>query len=100
MNDNIYPNDGRFYAPVKQPSAQAKAKELETNETLAQLPVLEEIVKHFDEQIASFDSIDSVSVKIKDPQELVNTIAANKLAKAKLQAERSYILARVERLKR
>jgi uncharacterized membrane protein YccC len=100
QNDNIYPTQSHGYFTMTANKTVKKSLEAEIRQTLDQLPVLKQVVKHLDEQIAYLDSIDSLDADLTDPQAHVNQIKANQLAKAKLQVERSYILARVERAKR
>lgn len=85
--------------PFMAPNPQKEDIERDVKNTLEQLPVLREVLKHFDEQIKYFDSIDSITVDLsKDPALFQKEHAANCLAKAKLQAERTFILAKLERV--
>lgn len=97
MNDNVYPLDGQYFAPVV-PQKQAEERKREINETLDQLPLLKQVIKRLDKQIAQLDTLSSIQADIKDdPATFQKIFEANKLAKAVLAGERSYIMARIER---
>lgn len=95
-NDNVYPVTSKHYFPSVQ-RAKQEVDEDEFRRTLDQLPILRDVIEHLTKQIAFFDSVDSITADLeRDPQAHVNEVAANKLAKKKLQIECSYILTKVE----
>lgn len=96
-NDNVYPFQSVGYFPVS-PKEQKKTIEEEIAQTLNQLPVLKQVIKHLDEKIAATDSIKkalelSVKYDISEKEALIALDIVNQ----QLSAERSYISARVER---
>jgi len=99
-NDDIYLNDGRPFF-VTPPKAQELAKSEELDKILAQLPLLKERMDYLDKKIAFYGDVDSIPVDLNaDPQAHRNQVAVNKLMKAELQAERSWIEGKVRKVKR
>jgi hypothetical protein len=88
----------RPFAPTKD---QNKTKEEELEQTLAQLPLLKERLEYLDKKIAFYGDVESVVIDLAaDPQTHRNQLCVNKLMKAELQSERSFLLTRVEKLKK
>lgn len=80
---------------------QKETTEKEIRQTLEQIPVLKEVLKHLDEKIIATDSVKkalelSVNYELTKEQALIVLDIVNQ----QLSAERSYILARVERAKK
>lgn len=95
--DNLYPNFGAPYIPTE-PIAQAVAREEEIKDTLAAIPLLEETIKHLDERIAFYESVNSVEPgAMTKPEEFMHIIAGNRIARDNLMIERSYIIGRIQR---
>ena len=95
-NDNIYPVSTQHFFPTVQKANQAVDEE-ELQKTLDQLPVLKEVVGHLDKQIEFLGSLESIPVDLAaDPLTFQKQHAANSLAKAKLELERSFILSKVQ----
>ena len=87
--------------PFVAPQTQTKALEEEISETLEQLPVLREVVTHLDEKIASTDSIKQAMVVAKQYELTTEqALIVLNIVNQQLASERSYIRARVERVKR
>ena|SRR6185503_5987697 len=96
-NDNMYPLDGQPFA-LRTPQKQAEDRQKEISETLDQLPLLKQVVKRLDKQIAHLDSLNSIQVNIdQDPLTFQKVHAANQMSKSFLTNERNYILTRIER---
>lgn len=95
-NDNIYPGRGEPFV-LTTPTKQKSDEEAKLQATLAQLPLLQETVDKFDERIAFYDSVNSVPDEVTtDPEAFMHVIAANKLTRDNLIAERDIILQRVK----
>lgn len=95
-NDNVYPNSGEPWMPTT-PKEVIKSNETQREETLAQLPLLKEQIAHFDKQIAFYDSTKSIpDVVLVQPAEFMHVVAAHKLLIPILEAERNFLVKRVE----
>lgn len=82
------------------PLNQTKSASDEREATLAQVPLLKEVIKHLDSRIAATDSIKQAMV-IADEYEIERETAlvALNIVRQQLDTERSYIQARVDRAK-
>lgn len=95
-NDNIYPNSGEPFI-LTTPSKQKSDEEARLHATLAQLPLLQETVDKFNERIAFYDSVNSVPADVMtNPEVFMHIVAANKLTRDNLTAERDIILQRIK----
>lgn len=97
-NDNIYPvSSERFFTPRKA----KKEDEKSVKETLDQVPLLKDVLKHLDERIAAADSVkESLKIKAaygelldKDP-----VLVAMDIVRQQIETERGYIHAKVNDL--
>lgn len=95
---NAYQNHGRYYAPTK-PSKDEEELKAEKAAILDQVPVLKEVIKHFDDQIKHLKSLDSIDVPLDKPEILLQVMAANKLAVQKLRQEKGFIKAKIDKLR-
>lgn len=97
IEDNVYPNDGRFFSPF----AEVDEKDSETKQAEVAHDILVEILDHLDERIEFYGSVDSVSdTTMINPDEFMHTIAANKLTRNNLMGVRSRVATLVESVKR
>lgn len=97
QNDNVYPNSTARFFPQIAKEAQKTIQE-EVEQTLNQLPVLKEVLKHLDATIAATDSVKKaleISEKYQISRE--NALIVLDIVNQQLTPERSYIAARVER---
>lgn len=91
QEDNLYPNDGEFFG-VQVSDEQTQDKEREQQEVIGSIPVLNEIVKRFDDRIEFFGSVRAYPDDVKtDPAKFMHTVAANDILVANLESERDYI---------
>jgi hypothetical protein len=101
MDNNVYPNNGAAFFTPSEPADQARQREEEISKTLDAVPLLKEIISHFDEQITFYSSVDAVPQEVlADEKAFMHVIAANKLTVMNLNAERDYILAEVDKATR
>lgn len=97
-SNDLYPNSGALF---QQPAKQRREQEDEINDTLAAIPLLREIIDRLDERIAFYGSINCIpSEAMTNPEVFMHIVAANKLTIENLDIERSYILERVENVKK
>lgn len=88
---------GQLFA--EEPETQVKAKNQKRDDTLSQLPLLQEVIDRLDMRIAFYDSVDSIQVDIEaDPSTFQKVHAANKLTRDNLREERNFIQSRIKSL--
>jgi hypothetical protein len=95
-NENIYPNDGQYYAP-QAPLSQQRSQSQKRTDTLAQLPLIKEILQHIEDRIAATDSVKQALVvaetyKVTKDEALI----ALDLVRQQLETERSYLKGRID----
>jgi len=96
-NDNVYMNSTESFSPFSEPKAQKEARTRTVEETLEAVPLLKEVAKHLDDQIAFYSSVDSITVDIdKDPATFQKVHAANKLTRDNLAREKEFIISRIK----
>jgi hypothetical protein len=61
MEDNLLPNDGSTYFLAREPQEQIIARKKEQAQILEALKVIDTVISHFDERIASLDSLESIA---------------------------------------
>lgn len=89
--DDLYPRDGSFYQP-EEPEAQVKEKAEERARVKSAMPMLNDLIKRFDERIAFYGSIDSIPADLtKSPASFQRLVAANRLVKDTLVSEKEYL---------
>ena len=99
-NNNLYPNSGDYFAPTE-PERQVTEREQEIADTLKAIPLLNEVIAHFDEQIFFYGSVNSIPAEaLIDPIACTHILAGNKLAHDNLVIERDFILGRVRNVKK
>lgn len=92
QEDNMYLNDGEYFQNVLKPKDQANEQENQKNEVLTALPLLNEMVKRFEERIAFYQSIDAIPDEVVSiPEELAHVIQGNKLAARCLKNEKNIL---------
>lgn len=99
MENDILPAgySGQLFA--KEPTQQVTETSQKRTDTLAQLPLLKEVLEHIDARIAFYDSVNSVPEEVHTkPEEFMHVIAANKLTRDNLLAERGFIQSRIGNL--
>jgi hypothetical protein len=99
-SENLYPNDGEYFSPAA-PALQQKNAKQQQDDTLEELPLIKAVLKHLDERIAFYDTLDSIQVDIETDAQIFQKIhAAHKLCRDALKTERNFILARVASVKK
>ena len=97
VEDNVYPNDGRFYSPF----AEDNKVDAETKQAEVSQDILAELLAYFDERIEFYGSVDSVAdTLLVAPDEFMHTIAANKLTRNNLIEVRNRVATLLESIKR
>jgi hypothetical protein len=90
MSDNLYPRSGRYL--LAEPAEQAQERQKEAAQVSNSLPILQEIVTNLGERIAFYNSVDSVPQGVlTDPEKFMHIVAANRLTRDNLEAEKSRI---------
>lgn len=96
VEDNVMPNDGTYFTPAE-PEEQAISRKKEKAHTLEALPILKDLLEHFDEQINFLGSVDAMPKSVKtDPVKFMNVHNANELARKVLTSEKEYIESLIE----
>lgn len=97
VEDNVYPNDGRFYSPFAEDTkVDSETKQAEVNQD-----VLNKILERLDERIAFYDSVNSVPDEaLTDPAKHMHYTASNKMTRNNLYMERNEIAILIESAKR
>lgn len=89
--DNVMPNDGTYFSPTE-PEEQAIGRKKEKAQTLEALPILKELIEHFEDQIEFLGSVDAMPKAVKtDPTKFMNVHNANEMARKVLISEKEYI---------
>jgi hypothetical protein len=90
-NDDLMPNDGTYFVPTEPPS-QAIARKKEKAKTLEAKPVIEAVIKHFEERIKYRDSLDSINVSaINSPEMHLRACVTNDMLKLALVEEKQLL---------
>lgn len=79
------------------PEPQIKAVNQKRDDTLSQLPLLKEVLDHFDTQIALLGSVDSITADLsRSAATFQKQVEANRLARNVLKLERGFIQSRID----
>lgn len=90
-DDNLYPLDGGAFVPTE-PLEQKQERDLEKGKALAALPLLEDIIARFDEQIALLGDIDSIPQSTRaDEKMLLANFHANDISKRFLVGQKEWL---------
>ena len=90
--DNLYPTQGEHFQPNTEPEEQSIERQKEKAATLQALPVLQELVEHFDERIEFRNQLSSVEVDLEqDPALHQKMCAVNQLLAEQLRQEKQFI---------
>lgn len=94
---NSYPTNGESFAPLFISRSQLEKKEAERAEVLAEVPLLKKVLQRLEKRISFYESVNSIPDDVKTkPEEFMHTVAANKLTRLNLIAEKRYIEARIK----
>lgn len=89
--DDVMPNDGTYFS-AKEPAEQEIERNKEKAETLQALPVLRDLVSHYEKHIAELNSVTSMPDDVKtDPIKFMQTHNARELAIGFMTEEKEYI---------
>ncbi len=91
--EDLYPNDSTFLPGVpSEPKEQSIARKKEKAKTLEALPVIQDVIKHFEERISDRNKLDAITVSIdKDPLLFQKVFETNRLLIATLEEEKSLL---------
>lgn len=84
MDDSVYPTTSQRL--IGEPKDQAKRREQEREEYLAEKPLVAKTVEHLKNRIKFLHDIDSIS-EVKDPDEFMRQVAVNKMVATVLTQE-------------
>lgn len=99
MSD-MYPHDSTYYK-LDTPEDQKVADRKTEGKVRAGLEIIEDIIKHFEERIAFYDTITAIPDEvIANPDELMVYVAGNKLTKQNLTQEKEWLTALRDQYKR
>lgn len=91
-NDDLLPNDGRFFGVPLEPIEQSNARKREQAATLEAKTVLQEIIEQFEDDIEFYGSVDAIPPEVKaKPQQFLIVHNANELVRDALRAKKEYI---------
>lgn len=91
MEDDIYPNNGSYFLP-REPKDQIIARQKEKAKTLEALPIIENVIKHFNDRIEFRNKIDSINVQVNDDPALHQKMMhVNELLKQELEVEKALL---------
>jgi hypothetical protein len=89
-DDNMYPNDGEWFAA---PGTQTEEAKEELDKLRQAKPLVRDVIQRFNDQIDYYTSIDSIEVSLDDaPAVYQRHVEANRIVRDKLIAERDYIM--------
>lgn len=90
-DDDLLPNDGTYFFP-REPKDQVLARKKEKAQTLEGLTVIQDLLKRWNDKIAYYTSVKSISEEVKrDPAAFMHEIAGNAVIVEILEAEKEYI---------
>lgn len=97
-DDNIYPNEGEAYALLQgEPKAQKEDRQKEKGKVLAALPMLQDVIKRFQEQIDLLGDIDSIpSTTRSDQNMLLVNFHANDISRRFLRSQKEWLEGLIE----
>jgi len=94
--EDMYPNDGELYV-ARPPIAQLKSQNEKRDATLAQLPLIKEIVERLDDRIAATDSVKQALI-VAETYEITkdDALIVLDLVRQQLETERGYLIGRID----
>jgi hypothetical protein len=96
-NDNLYLNDGEYFMPSRPPLKQQRDLKTKRDETIAQLPLLKEMLERLEDKIAATDSVrEAIKVAKTYDTTTENALIGLDIARQQLEAERSYLIGRID----
>jgi hypothetical protein len=93
MEDNdVYPNDGSAFSVMNEPVKQKEARSKEKAKVLPAIPMLEEIIAHFQEQIEVLGDITSIPRQtMLDKDQVLVVLNANDISRRFLIAQKGWL---------
>ena len=99
--DNLYPNDGTYFDPFKEPLDQTIERKKERAQTLEAMNVLKQHIERLDERIAFYEKNSSIPDEVRvNPQEFLIMSNSHMLTAKCLQSERDYLGGLIDSYKR
>lgn len=91
--DDLLVNDGTYFGGVPiEPPDQVVARKKERAKTLEALPMLKDIIKQLEEDIAFYGSVDSIPKGVKDdPKKFLIVYNANEIIRNVLQSKKEWV---------
>ena len=79
QDDNVYPNQGDYFAPIA-PEEQEREQQIEKADVISGMPVIQKVIEHFNERILFYSQVQSISDEVMtNPDEFMHAVATNKL---------------------
>ena len=92
MDDDLYPNDGTYFLP-REPKEQRIARKKENAKVLESIDVITDLIKHLDDRIAFYASVDSIPAEVKvNPDQFLIMHNANEQTRNNLNQERELLI--------
>ena len=97
-SDDIYPNEGEAFNLLQgEPVAQKADREVEKGRVLQELPLLEEAIKRFDEQIALLGDLDSIPTSTRSDEKMILVnFHANDISRRFLRVQKEWLEGLIE----
>lgn len=94
--DNLMPKGGGYFLPTEGQD-QINERQTEKAKVFEALPLLQEIIDRFAEKAEFYGSVDSIPEELHTkPDEFMHAVAANKLTRDNLLAEKDYLEGLIE----
>jgi hypothetical protein len=91
-NDDMYQNDGTYFAIPTEPVEQTIARKKEKAKTLEAKTAIENVIKHFEERIKYRDTLDSLNVSaITTPELHLRACVTNDMLRMALIEEKQLL---------
>ncbi len=92
QTENLYLNQGEHFDVREEPQEQKRERQKEKAKTLAALPLLKDLTKHFEDRIQFYKQIDSINPATQlKPEEFMHAVSANRLVVSNLEQELDYL---------
>jgi hypothetical protein len=92
QDENLYPNDGGTYYKPELPEDRKDEESEEKAKALAGMPMITDLIAHFEARIAFYDSLESIPSDVStQPEEHLRTVLANQMTKENLVSEKEYL---------
>lgn len=90
--DDVAPNSGEFWNPLREPADQSVSRKKEKAATLEALTVLQSVVDRLEIDVAFYGSVDSIPSEVKaNPEQFLIMHNANEMTRNALKKKKDYI---------